>query len=182
VPGTCCCCCRRPDNKPTGSSRKLAPEITAEALEGDALATQVGFKTPAYAFTLLVLLLTQLHNLAECASVMQRPVRVRPLAFYPATLLSPIFPLCLQLSAQSCIMCVLAVWQLTPCCYVAAMLLLCHRPWTCSCALSMQTCCRHAQHDYGRAAMLLPYINNAAVTLLLSCPAGCGHLPVHHWR
>lgn len=33
--------CRRPDNKPTGNTRKLAPEITAEALEGDALATQV---------------------------------------------------------------------------------------------------------------------------------------------
>uniref|UniRef100_A0A383V9T5 Glucokinase n=1 Tax=Tetradesmus obliquus TaxID=3088 RepID=A0A383V9T5_TETOB len=31
---------RRPDNKPTGNTRKLAPEITAEALEGDALATQ----------------------------------------------------------------------------------------------------------------------------------------------
>jgi hypothetical protein len=34
--------CRRPDNKPTSTSRKLAPEITAEALEGDPMATQVG--------------------------------------------------------------------------------------------------------------------------------------------
>ncbi|KAF6250891.1 glucokinase [Scenedesmus sp. NREL 46B-D3] len=31
---------QRPDNKPTSGVRKLAPEITAEALEGDAMATQ----------------------------------------------------------------------------------------------------------------------------------------------